>query len=383
MGKVIELDDIRSGAAAPLPDEQPILKFSIPQEHSLTVRARAFIFSDPRSKLLLPIIERIAPSDANVLVTGETGTGKELVARYVHGRSKRANRPFLAINCGAFSETLIESELFGHEKGAFTGALSSREGWFEAANGGTLFLDEIGDLPMPLQVKLLRVLQENEVVRLGSRKPVALDVRLIAATNIDLAQAVAAGRFREDLYYRLQVISLPLLPLRERRADILPLARHFLGDYGQRLGTGIPNLSPGAEEALFNYSWPGNIRELENVIHRATLVSRDLLVQPADLALPVQKASAQPSPHLATHDNPPPSLTPGASGDLDAIRPILTRIFAAGEPEILERLLDVVVNEAYSFSQGNQVRTANVLGVTRNVVRTYLKRVGIIAKGDD
>jgi DNA-binding NtrC family response regulator len=381
MATVVDLDDARNGVSNPPPHEQPILKFSIPQEHSLTVRARAFIFSDPRSKLLLPVIDRIAPSDANVLVTGETGTGKELVARYVHGRSKRANRPFLAINCGAFSETLIESELFGHEKGAFTGALASREGWFEAANGGTLFLDEIGDLPMALQVKLLRVLQENEVVRLGSRKPISLDVRLIAATNVDLAQAVSAGRFREDLYYRLQVITLPLLPLRERRADILPLARHFLDIYGQRLGTGAPNLSPDAEEALFSHSWPGNIRELENVIHRATLVSRNLLIQPADLTLPTSPSIGRHQPEPARSDDMAPATSSPA--DLDAIRPILARLFSAGEPDILDRLLDVVVNEAYNYSQGNQVRTASVLGVTRNVVRTYLKRAGLIANSDD
>jgi sigma-54-specific transcriptional regulator len=354
--------------------EKPILKFAIPQEHSLSVRARAFIFSDPRSKALLPIIDRIAPSDANVLITGETGTGKELVARYVHSRSGRTDRPFLAINCGAFSETLIESELFGYEKGAFTGALGAREGWFEAANGGTLFLDEIGDLPMPLQVKLLRVLQEHEVVRLGARKPISLDVRLIAATNVDLAQAVQAGRFREDLYYRLQVITLPLLPLRERRADILPLARHFLEVYGERLGTGAADLHPDAEEALFNYVWPGNIRELENIIHRASLVCRSNLVEPGDLALAQQPGSFR-TPTA-------PSSPEDEIGGVEAIRPVLARLFGSGEPELLDRLIDVIVTEAFAHSQDNQVRTAALLGVTRNVIRTYLKRAGIIAKGD-
>ena len=350
--------------------EKPILKFAIPQQHSLSVRARAFIFSDPRSKALLPVIDRIAPSGANVLITGETGTGKELVARYVHGRSDRADKPFLAINCGAFSETLIESELFGYEKGAFTGALGAREGWFEAANGGTLFLDEIGDLPMPLQVKLLRVLQEHEVVRLGARKPIALNVRLIAATNVDLALAVRAGRFREDLYYRLQVITLPLLPLRERRADILPLARHFLEVYGEQLGSGAAELHPDAEEALFHYAWPGNIRELENIIHRASLVCRNNLVEAGDLALAHQPAAFAP-------------LAPG--GDVpgvDAIRPVLSRLFASNEPELMDRLIDVIVTEAFAYSQENQVKTATLLGVTRNVIRTYLKRAGIITRGD-
>ncbi|MET0373419.1 MAG: sigma-54 dependent transcriptional regulator [Rhizorhabdus sp.] len=369
MASVIDVSNA-SGRAG----EKPILKFAIPQQHSLSVRARAFIFSDPRSKALLPVIDRIAPSSANVLITGETGTGKELVARYVHGRSNRADRPFLAINCGAFSETLIESELFGYEKGSFTGAVGAREGWFEAANGGTLFLDEIGDLPMPLQVKLLRVLQEHEVVRLGARKPIALDVRLIAATNVDLALAVRAGRFREDLYYRLQVITLPLLPLRERRADILPLARHFLEAYGEQLGTGAAELHPDAEDALFHYSWPGNIRELENIIHRASLVCRNNLVEAGDLALAHQPARFS----KPAGDEP-------ASGDaigVDAIRPVLSRLFASNEPELMDRLIDVIVTEAFAFSQDNQVKTATLLGVTRNVIRTYLKRAGIITRGD-
>lgn len=369
MASAIDIPDARGRVG-----EKPILKFAIPQEHSLSVRARAFIFSDPRSKALLPVIDRIAPSDANVLITGETGTGKELVGRYVHGRSGRADRPFLAINCGAFSETLIESELFGYEKGAFTGALGAREGWFEAANGGTLFLDEIGDLPMPLQVKLLRVLQEREVVRLGARKPISLDVRLIAATNVDLVAAVRAGRFREDLYYRLQVITLPLLPLRERRADILPLARHFLEVYGERLGNGPADLHPDAEEALFAYAWPGNIRELENVIHRASLVCRNNLVETGDLALTNQLAFACGASSSGTADE-------GVVG-VEAIRPVLARLFASGEPDLLERLTDAIVSEAFAYSLENQVRTASLLGVTRNVIRTHLKNAGMIAKAD-
>src|SRR3954470_9997570 len=192
----------------------------------LSVRAKALVFEDPLSRALLARIERIAPSDAPVLVTGETGTGKELVARQGHALSNRAARPFVAVNAGAFSASLAESELFGHEKGAFTGAQSAKAGWFEAASGGTLFLDEIGDLPLPLQVKLLRVLQEREVVRLGSRQAIPIDVRLIAATNVDLEEAVAAGHFREDLFYRLNVATILLPPLRERPGDILPLAAY-------------------------------------------------------------------------------------------------------------------------------------------------------------
>jgi len=202
----------------------------------LSVRAKALVFEDPLSRALLARIERIAPSDAPVLVTGETGTGKELVARQVHALSFRAARPFVAVNAGAFSESLAESELFGHEKGAFTGAHSAKAGWFEAAHGGTLFLDEIGDLPMPLQVKLLRVLQEQEVTRVGSRRAIPIDVRLIAATNVDLQAAIAAGQFREDLLYRLKVSSLSLPPLRDRPGDIPALAQHFLDRYARTRG---------------------------------------------------------------------------------------------------------------------------------------------------
>lgn len=186
-----------------------------------SIRATAQVFEDPKSQALLAHLQQVAPSDASVLIIGETGTGKELVARHIHNLSARRNRPFVAVNCGAFSESLVEAELFGHEKGAFTGALSAKAGWFEEANGGTLFLDEIGDLPMAIQVKLLRVLQEREVVRLGSRKSIPIDVRVLAATNVQLEKAINAGHFREDLYYRLDVVNLELSPLRDRPGDIL------------------------------------------------------------------------------------------------------------------------------------------------------------------
>ncbi|WP_285019964.1 sigma-54 dependent transcriptional regulator [Novosphingobium sp. fls2-241-R2A-195] len=342
-----------------------ILKFEV---SALAIRARTFIFSDPRSKALLPLIARTAPSDATVMITGETGTGKELVARYVHQQSGRADRPFVAVNCGAFSETLAESELFGHERGSFTGATNAREGWFEAANGGTLFLDEVGDLPHSLQVKLLRVLQEREVVRIGARRPVSLDFRLIAATNVDLRAAVEAGKFREDLFYRLGVVTLPLLPLRERPADILPLARHFLGVYGEKSGAPAISLSPDAEDAVFHHAWPGNIRELENVIQRATLVAPGKFIEPEHLGL----AAAVPGARTAG-----PAPVADAQG-LDDIRSALSRLISFGEPQLLDRLIDLAVREAYALSNENQVRTAQALGVTRNVIRTYLKNAGLI-----
>ena len=216
-------------------DSPRLLTLPNTRAHTTSIRATAQVFEDPASVAVLERIRMVAPSDANVLIIGETGTGKELIARHVHALSKRRNRPFVAVNCGAFSETLVESELFGHEKGAFTGAFASKSGWFEAANGGTLFLDEIGDLPLSIQVKLLRVLQEREVVRLGSHKSIPIDVRVVAATNVRLQDAVAAGHFREDLFYRLHVVNLTLPTLRERPGDILPLARHFLDEYRERL----------------------------------------------------------------------------------------------------------------------------------------------------
>jgi len=364
-------------AATRQPGGRPLLAYDSDAHHSVNGRARAFIFSDPRSRALVPLIEKTAPSDANILVIGETGTGKELVARYVHALSNRANRPFLAVNCGAFSETLIEGELFGYEKGAYTGAHAARPGWFEAANGGTLFLDELGDLPLSLQVKLLRVLQEREVVRLGSRTPIPLDVRVIAATNLDLQQAVANGSFRADLFYRLQVITLPVLPLRERRADILPLARHFLQIYGDKLQPRRLDLSPAAEEALYRYDWPGNIRELENAVYRATLVCQDGVIhiddfglrfdarRPASAGLPLPTGGA--------------ALPDAAAGDLETImRPLVARLLDGSHEAMLDRLVSTVVTEAFHLCDSNQIKTAAALGVTRNVVRTHLKNFGLI-----
>lgn len=353
---------------------------------SVSIRARAFVFSDPRSREMLPLIQRISPSDATVLIQGDTGTGKELVARYVHSLSHRAQGPFVGVNCGAFSETLIEAELFGHEKGSFTGAQTSRAGWFEAANGGTIFLDEIGDLPLSLQVKLLRVLQELEVVRVGARKPIPLDIRVIAATNVDLAKAVAAGRFREDLYYRLKIVSLPLLPLRERRADILPLARHFLEIYGNKVKADHLDLTPSAEEALFAYSWPGNIRELENAIHRATLTAHDGVIQAADLGLPIAPAPflpTAPSHHapLSNSQTLPdmPAVEALQANSLeDRLHPVVAKLLEERQERLLERTVAHLVRSAMARHDNNQVKAAAALGVTRNVLRTHLKNLDLI-----
>ncbi|MFL6667068.1 MAG: sigma-54 interaction domain-containing protein [Burkholderia ambifaria] len=374
---------------------------TLPDSHAapLTIRAKALVFHDPQSRLLLDHVERLARSDATVLVTGETGTGKELIARHIHATSGRSG-PFVAVNCGAFSETLIDAELFGHESGAFTGATQARAGWFEAANGGTLFLDEIGDLPMALQVKLLRVLQERQVVRLGSRRPVALDVRLVAATNIDLARAVTAQHFRADLYYRLSVAGVRLPSLHERQADILPLAEHFVGVYCARLGIRPIPLSDDAATALRAYSWPGNIRELENVIHYALIVCAGDAIQAQDLKLvplqpplgrragdagqvsrehvagvggyrpPDERDTAAPPPVAASRPRPASTRErlPAFFGDL----------LREGGPALFDSVERALVHAAYEHANGNQVRAARELGVTRNMVRTLLKRHGLL-----
>ncbi len=329
-------------------------------------KANAQVFADPRSRSLLEYIKQIAPSDASVLIKGETGTGKELVARQIHQLSHRRNQPFIAVNCGAFSESLVESELFGHEKGAFTGALSSNSGWFEAANGGTIFLDEIGDLSKRIQVKLLRVLQEREVVRLGSRKQIAIDVRVLAATNVNLEQAIAADRFREDLYYRLNVANLELSPLRERVGDILPLAQHFIDTYAARLGYGEIQLSQAARQQLMQYLWPGNIRELENVIHHALLICNNQVIEAADLQL--SSLVKEPKVTALIQEQ-------GKQGE-ELLQYVLEQLFEQRQGNVHSYLEDQLFRTAYRYSQYNQVHTANLLGLSRNIVRARLIELG-------
>lgn len=371
----------------------------------LSIRAKALVFHDPASLSLLQDVERIAHSEATVLVVGETGTGKELIARHIHHVSGRKG-PFVAVNCGAFSESLIDAELFGHEAGAFTGASQARAGWFEAANGGTLFLDEIGDLPLALQVKLLRVLQERQVVRLGSRRGIPLDVRLVAATNIDLARAVEAQHFRADLYYRLSVASVRLPPLRERPADILPLARHFITVYRSRMNRPEAQLSEAAQAALLSYHWSGNIRELENVIHFALIVCRDDVIRPEDIKLipltahPAGTASegrlvvgglGRPHPgHPGQHGHGldtvparvhPEGVTPDTS--LAQLTQVLEALLVQGEADLFNKVESALVHAAFAFAGQNQVRSAKVLGITRNMLRTQLKRHGLLGSLDE
>jgi sigma-54-specific transcriptional regulator len=343
-----------------------VLAFPNPDELVLSIRAKALVFSDPESCKLLDHLQRIAPSEATVLLIGDTGTGKELVARYIHEQSGR-DGPFVAVNCGAFSENLVEAELFGHESGAFTGAQQARAGWFEAANRGTLFLDEVGDLPLALQVKLLRVLQERQIVRLGSRKPIPLDVRIVAATNVDLDKAVKAGRFRLDLYYRLNVAPLSLPPLRQRRGDILPLARHFVEVYRNKLRLPEVIFSTDAERALLKYEWPGNIRELENVVHFALIMCSGSVIGMEDLRLPGRPAHTSENVEAA---QPPP---------LEALRLNVQRLLRSEHQAIHEAVLEVLFTAAYDHCDGNQVRAAARLGISRTILRAQLKRFGLLS----
>ena len=338
---------------------------ALPPTPAAPTLAGAPLFSDPRSVALLARIRQIAPSEASVLVMGETGTGKEVVARRLHAESRRSAGAFVAVNCGAFAPTLVEAELFGHEKGAFTGAFSAKAGWFEAANGGTLFLDEIGELPPSIQVKLLRVLQEREVTRLGARQPVAIDVRVIAATNVRLEDAVAAGQFREDLYYRLRVAALELPALRERPGDILPLARHFVDEYRRRLRYGDIAIAPAVEDALLSHPWPGNVRELENVIHHALLVCRENVLRVDDLRLPGAAA--------------PKAEPAGADAVTDGLEAALQKLFEGNRSQLFEYIENTVMRAAFEFCDGNQVQAARLLGISRNVIRARLIRMGAIS----
>jgi sigma-54-specific transcriptional regulator len=331
-------------------------------------RARALIFRDPASLALLEEVERVAPTDVTVLLRGETGTGKELIARYLHERSARRDGPFVAVNCGALSHALLESELFGHERGAFTGALTSRAGFIEAASGGTLFLDEIGELPGPAQVHLLRVLQEREVTRVGSRVPTSVDVRVVAATHRNLGMEVAHDRFRRDLFYRLAVVSLYLAPLRERRGDIVPLARNFLQLHAQRLGLGALRLSEAAEAELASRAWPGNIRELENVVVRAILRREGTVVGLDALAGEERFDPVPPAAERA----PTPSDGPGLERAIECLA-------EADRSDLLEIVEGTLYRTLYRRSDGNQLQIARTLGVSRDVVRARLMKYDLLA----
>lgn len=268
---------------------EPRALLDLVARHALGVLAASAdegpVACEPASAQLLELAARVARSDSTVLISGESGTGKEVLARYIHQQSTRSTQPFVAINCAAIPDNMLEATLFGHEKGSFTGAIAAQAGKFEQADGGTLLLDEISEMPLGLQAKLLRVLQEREVERVGGRKPIALDIRVVATTNRDLAGEVAAGRFREDLFYRLSVFPLAWKPLRERSADILPLAERLLARHVNKMKHAAVRLSPEARACLQGYAWPGNVRELDNAVQRALILQQGGVIEAADFCL--------------------------------------------------------------------------------------------------
>jgi two-component system response regulator HydG len=340
----------------PFDEEELLLKVNRALEHTALVKEvrelkallagqegeKDIVAKSEGMRLVLMRVSRVAPTEATVIIQGESGTGKELVARAIHNASPRSNGPFIPINCSTLPETLLESELFGYERGSFTGADKAHEGLFEAAHGGTLVLDEIGDMPKSLQGKILRVLQEGEVRRVGSTTAAKVDVRILALTNKDIEKLVAKGDFREDLFYRLNVVRIKIPPLRERTDGIIPLAHHFLEMYAGRAKKNIKGFTPDAIQAILHHSWPGNVRELENGVERGVILARSEYITAQDLSLD--------------------SLTGGERPDKNITLKELQRRHILS---VLER------------HKGNQARAAKELGIGRNTLWRWLKRYGI------
>ncbi|MBI1233938.1 MAG: AAA domain-containing protein [Alphaproteobacteria bacterium] len=348
---------IRAGAKEfiPLPPDAELIAAVL---EAVADDERPMIARDPAMKQVIELADRIAASDASVLITGESGSGKEVMARYVHSRSKRASKPFVSVNCAAIPENLLESELFGHEKGAFTGAVARRVGKFEEADGGTLLLDEISEMDARLQAKLLRALQEREIDRVGGSQPVKVNIRVLATSNRDLNKAVAEGIFREDLLFRLNVVNLALPPLRERPADILAMAEHFAKKYATANGIGDRPISDAARGALTARPWPGNVRELENTMHRAVLLASGTEIGP--------EAIRMPDGSLFSGGPAAGSVANRAAQAADeAQRTMVGRTVADVEQDLILETLDHCL--------GNRTHAANILGISIRTLRNKLK----------
>lgn len=349
---------IQAGAKEyiPLPPDPEliaaILEAVVADSHSL-------VFRDEKMAQVISLADQIAASDASVLITGESGTGKEVMARHVHSKSARASKTFISVNCAAIPENLLESELFGHEKGAFTGAVARRIGKFEEANGGTLLLDEISEMDSRLQAKLLRAIQERVIDRVGGNKPISVDIRIIATSNRDLAQAVQEGTFREDLLYRLNVVNLRIPPLRERPTDILELADHFAKKYAQANGAPHRPISADARRQLLNNPWPGNVRELENTIHRAVLLSSGAEIEAEAIRSPDGAPAAPGQSFSGTAQH--------AAQTAEAVtRTLVGRTVADVERDLIIETLDHCL--------GNRTHAANILGISIRTLRNKLKQ---------
>jgi DNA-binding NtrC family response regulator len=316
---------------------------------------REMVYRDDAMAHVVKLAQQIAPSDASVLITGESGTGKEVLARYVHARSNRARGPFISVNCAAIPESLLESELFGHEKGAFTGAVARRIGKFEEANGGTLLLDEVSEMDVRLQAKLLRALQERVIDRVGGTRPVPVDIRIIATSNRNLSEAVRDGTFREDLLFRLNVVNLKLPPLRERPADVLELAQHFVRLYSQANGVPVRPLSTDAKRQLSLARWPGNVRELENTMHRAVLMAGGDEIGPEAIVSPEG---------LRLDQSKPPAVAHAAMAAEAVTRSLVGRTVSEVERDL--------ILETLKHCLGNRTHAANILGISIRTLRNKL-----------
>ncbi len=349
---------IRAGAKEyiPLPPDAELIAAIIA---AVARESAEFLFRDPAMAKVVKLADQVAASEASVLITGESGTGKEVMAKYVHARSRRADKPFISINCAAIPEQLLESELFGHEKGAFTGAVGRRIGKFEEATGGTLLLDEVSEMDIRLQAKLLRAIQERLIDRVGGSKPVSVDIRIIATSNRDLNEAVRDGTFREDLLFRLNVVNLKLPPLRERPGDIAALSEHFVEKYAKANGLGERHLSTEALEDLVKAPWPGNVRELENTLHRAVLLSGGEVIGPDAILLPDGTGLAE-----VAHA-PSPAAKAAATAESVA-RTMVGRTVADVERDLILDTLDHCL--------GNRTHAATILGISIRTLRNKLNQ---------
>ncbi len=350
---------IKAGAQEyiPLPPDEELIAAVL---EAIVQDTRSVLYRSASMARVITIIDQIAGSDASVLITGESGTGKEVIARYIHEQSKRHDKPFISVNCAAIPENLLESELFGHEKGSFTGALNRRIGKFEEADKGTLLLDEISEMDAKLQAKLLRAIQEREFDRVGSNRPVKVDIRILATSNRDMIQFIKDGKFREDLYYRLNVITIMLPPLREREDDILLLANHFIEKYSKANGMPTRKLSEGAEAKLLSHRWPGNVRELENNIHRAILMARGTVIDEEAIVLP--EGYRPEVPRI-------PVGAPAATEENGAeMATLVGRTVADVEKDLIIKTLDHCL--------GNRTHAANILGISIRTLRNKLRQYG-------
>ncbi len=343
---------------------------SLPDREKTEPAEETIVGSSAVMQPIYKMIGQVAPTEVTALLRGESGTGKELVARAIYHHSRRADKPFLPVNCAAIPETLLESELFGHEKGSFTGALTRRIGKFEQGHGGTIFLDEIGDMTPATQAKILRVLQDKQFERLGGSERITVDVRLIVATNKDLEKAIREGTFRQDLYYRLKVVTLHLPPLRERKEDIPELVRYFLQRFRFDVNRDVLEISPKALEKIMRYSWPGNVRELENSVKRAMVIAKGQTLLAEDFLLEGVEEEMGPAEHLELEERLQIRMEP-------VFKELLELSRKSPGADLMSELEKIVVKRALQETKGNQVQAAVLLGISRNTLRSKIERYRI------